>query len=303
MYYPIDNDVEVKKVNVLGVDLGGTKIKIGIIDEKGSIKNTYVYPTVEPIYEKLEEAIDKVVSRHADIEAIGIGTPGFVDRKEGKVIFSSENLPGWSGTEVKRKLEHRFRIPVKVENDANVAALAEVKHGAAIGYGNALMLTLGTGVGGGVIVDGKILYGPNGAVGEFGHMILYPEGHHCNCGRRGCQEQYVSGHSLQRRIREANMELTPSELMQSKEYNQTARAIVDDFTYDLALSISSLQAAFDMEILILGGGVSHSAEYWLKDLNKHLKSLLFHPLKVEVAKLKNDAGMIGAAELIFMEDK
>lgn len=288
-------------MKVLGVDLGGTKIKIGVLDERGNIESTYVYPTEEPIYENLEKAINEVVSAHSTIEAIGIGTPGFVDRKEGKVIFSSENLPGWSGTEVKKKLENKFHIPVKVENDANVAALAEVKHGAAKGHGNALMLTLGTGVGGGVIVDGKILYGPNGAVGEFGHTILYPDGLQCNCGRKGCQEQYVSGHSLERRIREANMELTPWELMLAKEHNQTAKAIVDDFTYDLALSISSLQAAFDMEILILGGGVSHSAEYWLDDLNKHLKKLLFHPLKVEVAKLKNDAGMIGAGELIFME--
>ncbi|OZU87178.1 sugar kinase [Virgibacillus indicus] len=287
-------------MKVLGVDLGGTKIKIGVLDEIGNIEKIYLYPTKEPIYESLEKAIDEVVAIHSNIAAIGIGTPGFVDREKGKVIFSSENLPGWSGTEVKKKLESKFHIPVIVENDANVAALAEVKFGAAKGYDNALMLTLGTGVGGGVIVDGKILYGPNGAVGEFGHMILYPGGHLCNCGRRGCQEQYVSGRSLERRMREANVDMTPSALMQAKKHNQIAGAIIDDFTYDLALSISSLQAAFDMDILILGGGVSHSAEYWLGDLNKHLKNLLFHPLKVEVAKLKNDAGMIGAAQLMFM---
>lgn len=286
-------------MKVLGVDLGGTKIKIGVSDELGNIENKYLYPTLEPIDESLEKAIDEVLSKHLDIEAIGIGTPGFVDRERGRVIFSSD-LPGWSGTDVKKKVESKFHVPVIVENDANVAALAEVKSGAAKGYDNALMLTLGTGVGGGVIVDGKILYGPNGAAGEFGHMILYPGGHTCNCGRRGCQEQYVSGHSLERRLREANLNMTPFELMKEKERNPTAGAIVDEFTYDLALSISSLQAAFDMEIFILGGGVSHSAEYWMEDLNKHLKNLLFHPLKVEVARLKNDAGMIGAAQLMFM---
>lgn len=292
---------EVKQMKVLGIDLGGTKIQMGVLDEKGNIEKEYLYPTIEPIYENLEKAIDEVVSAHVDVEAIGIGTPGFVDREKGKVLFVSENLPGWSGTEVKKKLENKFQIPVKVENDANVAALAEVKYGVAKGHKNVLMLTLGTGVGGGVVADGKILYGPNGSVGEFGHMILYPNGLTCNCGRKGCQEQYISGSSLERRIQEANLDMTPLELMHAMKHNDTAKTIVDNFTYDLALSITSLQAAFDMEILILGGGVSHSAEYWLQSLHQHLEGLLYNPLRVEVAKLKNDAGMIGAAQLIFME--
>ncbi|MFD1415838.1 ROK family protein [Oceanobacillus jeddahense] len=288
---------------VLGVDLGGTSIKIGVFEQAGIIKEKFVFPTKEPVYESLEAAIETVMSKHSGVKAIGIGTPGFVDREKGRIIFASENLPGWSGTEVKKQLESKFHLSVIVENDANVATLAEVNHGSAKNYKSALMLTLGTGVGGGVVIDNKILYGPHGAVGEFGHMILYPEGHECNCGRRGCQEQYVSGHSIERRIREAGLDVTPLELMQMKEQSMAAQEIINDFTYNLALSISSLQAAFDMEVLILGGGVSHSAGYWMDDLNKHLKDLLFHPLEVAIAELKNDAGIVGAAALVFIDER
>jgi glucokinase len=293
----------VNEVKVMGVDLGGTKIKIGVLDQSGNVIETYLYPTETPIYENLEKSIRKVLLIHPEIEGIGIGTPGFVDRKNGIIIFASENLPGWTGTKLKEKLENDLKKLVIVENDANVAALAEVKSGVAIGYKNVLMLTLGTGVGGGVIVEGEILYGPNGAAGEFGHMLLYPEGIECNCGRKGCQEQYISGQSLKRRIREANIDFTPDELMKAKAFDPSAEKIVNDFTYDLALSILSLQAAFDMEILVLGGGVSDSAEYWLKELNQHLKKILFHPLTIEVGKLKNDAGMIGAAQLVLNEKR
>lgn len=281
------------------MDIGGTKIKIGIVDETGKVHMKYTIPTVFPLYETVEKEIMQLLSRYSNIEAIGIGTAGLVDAKLGKILYASENLPGWSGTEVKARLENVVNRRVEIDNDANVAALAEVRLGAAKEYSRALLLTLGTGVGGGVIIDGNILTGPNGGVGEFGHMILYPEGLRCSCGRKGCKEQYISGKALQRRITEADLPYTPETLMKNKESDPKARSIIRDYTYDLAVSISSLQAALDMEVVIIGGGVSHSAEYWINDLREQLKPLLLNPLEVKVAKFKNDAGMLGAAQLVL----
>lgn len=286
-------------MKVIGIDIGGTKIKIGIIDETGKVHLQYTIPTVFPLYETVEKEIIQLLSRYRNIEAIGIGTAGLVDAKAGKILYASENLPGWSGTEVKARLESAVNLRVEIDNDANVAALAEVRLGAARNYSRALLLTLGTGVGGGVIIDGNILTGPNGGVGEFGHMILYPDGIRCSCGRKGCKEQYISGKALQRRISEAGLLYTPETLMKNKETDPKAKSIIHDYTHDLAVSISSLQAALDMEVVIIGGGVSHSADYWIDDLREQLKPLLLNPLEVKVAKFKNDAGMLGAAQLVL----
>lgn len=286
-------------MKVLGIDIGGTKIKLGIVDETGKVHLSYTFPTVFPLYETLEKEVVQLLSHHEDIEAIGIGTAGLVDAEAGKILYASENLPGWTGTEVKARLEKAVHLRVEIDNDANVAALAEVKLGAAKNCRRALLFTLGTGVGGGVIIDGHILTGPNGGVGEFGHMILYPGGIHCSCGRKGCTEQYISGNALQRRIAEAGLLYTPEELMKNKEKDPKAEAIIRDFTYDLAVSISSLQAVLDIGTVIIGGGVSHSAEYWIEELRRQLKTLLLNPLEVKIAAFKNDAGMLGAAQLVL----
>jgi glucokinase len=286
-------------MKVMGIDIGGTKINIGILDETGKVHAKYTFPTVFPLYEELENKVKDVLALHKNVEAIGIGTAGLVDAKAGTILYASENLPGWSGTEVKARLESAVELRVEIDNDANVAALAEVRLGAAKNCSRALLLTLGTGVGGGVIIDGHILSGPNGGVGEFGHMILYPKGLLCTCGRNGCMEQYISGRALQRRIAEAGLSYTPEELMENKEADPKAKAIIRDYTYDLAVSISSLQAALDIGVVIIGGGVSHSADYWISDLREQLTPLLLNPLEVKVAAFKNDAGMLGAAQLVL----
>ncbi|WEG19224.1 ROK family protein (plasmid) [Alkalihalophilus pseudofirmus] len=286
-------------MKVLGIDIGGTKINMGVIDREGKIHRKQTFPTSFPLYETLEKEIIQLLSENENIEAIGIGTAGLIDTKLGKVLYASDNLPGWSGTEVKARLEKAVGLRVEIDNDANVAALAEVKLGAAKEFHRALLLTLGTGVGGGVIINGQILTGPNGGVGEFGHMILYPDGILCSCGRKGCKEQYISGKALQRRIYEAGLSCSPEKLMKYRDSIPQAKEIIRSYTFDLAVSISSLQAALDIEVVILGGGVSDSANYWIEELREQLKPMLLNPLEVKVAAFKSDAGMLGAAHLVL----
>lgn len=285
---------------VLGVDIGGTKIRMGIIAADGTILHEEQVPTVIPLYPYLEQHVIRMLIKEPEIEAIGIGTHGFVDPKEGKIIYAAETLPGWTGTPVKEWLELATGKRVEVENDANVAALAEAKFGAAKEFDRVVVLTLGTGLGGGIIWDGKILSGgPNGGAAELGHMILYPNGVTCACGRKGCNEMYVSGTALRRRIKEAGLACTPPELFENAKSDPEAHGVVEAFTADLAVVISSLQAAFDMQIVIIGGGVSEAADLWMDSLQKQLEPVLLNPLKIEVAKFENDAGILGAALLVL----
>lgn len=286
--------------NVLGIDIGGTKIRMGVIDADGQILFEEQIPTRIPLYPYLEENVLRVLALRPDISAIGVGTHGFVDPKQGKVIYAAETLPGWTGTPVKELLETATGKRVEVENDANVVALAEAKFGAARGLDRVVFLTLGTGLGGGVIWDGKLLSGgPHGGAAELGHMILYPNGVKCACGRLGCSEMYVSGTALRRRIKEAGLAITPPELFENAQTDLAAKKVVEEFTADLALVISSLQAAFDMEMVIIGGGVSEAASLWMDSLQRQLTSVLLNPLDIEVARFENDAGILGAALLVL----
>lgn len=285
---------------VLGVDIGGTKIRMGVIDDLGQILYDEQIPTRIPLYPYLEENILRILEEQPEVRAIGIGTHGFVDPKQGKVIYAAETLPGWTDTPVKEWLEKATGKRVEVENDANAVALAEAKFGAAKGLDRVVVLTLGTGLGGGVLWDGKLLSGGlHGGAAELGHMILYPNGVKCACGRLGCSEMYVSGTALRRRIREAGLVITPPELFENAQTDPKARQVVEEFTGDLALVISSLQAAFDMEMVIIGGGVSEAAGLWMGSLQEQLKSVLLNPLAVEVARFENDAGILGAALLVL----
>lgn len=285
-------------MKVIGVDIGGTKIRIGVLDANMTVYKDYKVPTSFPLYDLLEKEILSIIEEFPDVEAIGIGTHGFVDSNKGRIVFASDLLPGWTGTEVKAQLEKATNRRVEVDNDANVAALAEARIGAAKDYNRTVCLTLGTGLGGGVIINDFVLSGgPNGGAAEFGHMTLYPGGAPCPCGRKGCFEQYVSGTALRRRIKEAGLSYSPEELFKVNE--PKAKQVINEFTYDLAVVISSLQAAFDMEVVVIGGGVSEAADYWFSELQKQLEPMLLNPIDVKIAEFKNEAGMYGAAQLVL----
>jgi len=285
---------------VLGVDIGGTKIRMGIIDNAGNILFEKTVPTQFPLYSYLEKLVQRELVDFPEVTAIGIGTHGFVEPKAGRLAYATDILPGWTGTEVKKQLQNATGRRVEVENDANCAALAEVRVGAAQGLGRVVCLTLGTGLGGGIVWDGKLLSGGiHGGAAEIGHMVLYPNGVHCVCGRKGCLEQYISGTALRRRIEEAGLTIEPESLFKEALVSESAKRIVDSFTDDLAIAVSSLQAIFDMEMLVVGGGVSESAEFWWQQFEQRLEPMLLNPLIVKTAKFENDAGILGAALLVL----
>lgn len=288
--------------DVLGVDIGGTKIRLAIVGRGGRLSFDKTVPTKTPLYPYLEKQVLRILADHPEVGAIGIGTHGFVDPAKGKVIYATDILPGWTGTELKEQLEQATGKRVEVDNDANCAALAEAKIGAARGNDRVVCLTLGTGLGGGIIWDGQLLSGgPHGGAAEIGHMILHPNGVLCPCGRRGCYEQYVSGTALNRRIQEAGLNISSRELFETARTDLTAQQVINDFTADLALGISSLQAIFDMDVVVIGGGVSESAPLWWDRFMQRLEPLLLNPLSVKVAEFGNEAGVLGAALLVEEE--
>ncbi len=297
-------------MKVLGVDIGGTKVRMGIVGSDGQVSEDLIVPTEVPLYPYLEMKILQILKDHPEVQAIGIGTRGMVDAEKGVITFETETLPGWQGTEVKTLLEKASGLRVEVNNDANCASLAESMLGAAKGFRRTLCLTLGTGLGGGFVEDGIIMNGTHGGACEVGHTILYPGGHVCSCGRPGCSEQYVSGTALRRIIAEQsivdenNQLVSPNHLFQlALEGHTVAQAVTQKFTSDLAIVISSLQAVLDMDCVVIGGGVSDSADSWWDLLMNALEPLLLKPLEVKKAKFGNEAGMLGAALLVLSDEK
>lgn len=290
-------------MNTIGIDIGGTKVKAGIVNQTGHILTMMEEHTnKQNLMNQLFSLIERLLL-HEDllIQAIGIGTAGKVDPREGSIMYATSNLPGWTGTKVKELVEERFQLPVIVDNDANCAAYAEKEAGAAGNLENFICITLGTGVGAGIILNGEVYRGSKGGAGEVGHMIFYPEGRPCNCGKKGCWEQYVSGSALKLDIKEAafvNQSLLPGEVFQLSMENQPiAIQIVDRFITNLAVGIVSLQNILDLDCFVIGGGVINSSPYWWNHFLTKLKSITQDPPIVRQAMLKNDAGMLGAAFL------
>ncbi|MGM9966491.1 MULTISPECIES: ROK family protein [unclassified Rummeliibacillus] len=295
---------------VLGVDIGGTKIRIGVVSETGEVIADTTIPTKLPLYPYLEEKILEVQKQFPNLIGIGIGTRGMVDSEEGIVTFETE-LPGWKGTHVKKQLQAATGIRVEINNDANCAALAESYLGSAKDYRRVVCLTVGTKLGGGIIIDGNVMNGAHGGGGEIGHMILYPNGILCGCGRYGCSEEYVSGTALRRLILNNNVidpkteELvTPHELFKmAANGHKGAIAVRNAFLTDFAIVISNLQAILDMDCVVIGGGVSESSDDWWSFLLTEVEPLKLKPLEIKKAVFGNEAGMLGAALLVIDRSK
>lgn len=290
-------------MNTLGIDIGGTKVKAGIVDQAGQILTMIQEKTnLQDLMGQLFSIIERLsLNENISFGAIGIGTAGQVNVTDGSILSATANLPGWAGTKVKHQIEERFHLPTVIDNDANCAAYAEMEAGAAVNMGNFMCITLGTGVGAGIIINKELYHGSKGGAGEVGHMIFLPDGRPCNCGKRGCWEQYVSGSALRLDIKEAafaDQGLHPEEVFKlAKENQPIAVQIVDRFITNLAVGIVSLQNILDLDSFIVGGGVINSSPYWWNLFLSKLNTVAGQPPSVRIAMLKNDAGMLGAAFL------
>lgn len=306
---------------VFGVDLGGTTVKLGLFDVEGTVLDKWEIPTrkedsgkhilpdiAEAILAKMsEKSIEK-----SQVQGVGIGVPGPVDDKG--VIIKAVNL-GWDTMNINEKLGKLLGLPVQAGNDANVAALGEMWKGGGQGYENLVLVTLGTGVGGGIIINGKILTGSTGAGGEIGHMHLVDgEEEACGCGKHGCLEQYTSATGIVRLANRALAKNTrPTVLKQGevtakdvfdavKTGDAVAIEIAEQFGYYLGKGLANIAAVTNPQAFVIGGGVSKAGTILFDYINKYFQQYVFLGCKnvdFKLATLGNDAGIYGAAKLVI----
>lgn len=288
----------------IGVDIGGTEIKGLVVDEAGEAwgeakRATDALKGRDHILGSLEALLRELLDREPNARAIGIASAGRINAETGDVAYATANLPGWQGVRLARRVTAAFGLPAFADNDANAALLGEAWLGAGTGHRNLAMLTLGTGVGGAYMAEGRLIRGSRWSAGEFGHFVLVPGGRPCNCGKRGCAEQYISGTALLRlgeettgRVYRHGAEL----IMDAARGIPGARRSLERFIADLAIMLGNIATSLDPEKIIVGGGVIHSRELWWPLLLDRLQAEGLEELPA-AAELGNRAGCFGAAKL------
>ena len=309
------------KKYAFGVDIGGTTCKIGFFDTNGTLLDKWEIKTNtenngESILSDVAKAVDNKLAQEAiskdDVQGIGIGVPGPVDSQG--VVHRCVNL-GWGVVNVAEELGNLTGLKIKVGNDANVAALGEMWQGGAKGSKDVIMVTLGTGVGGGIIVDGKVVAGFNGAGGEIGHIHMNDaEPDECGCGNHGCLEQYASATGVVRLAKRALAKATEKTVLNAdtvtakdvwdavKEGDPVALQVAEQFGKYLGEGLAIVADVINPEAFVIGGGVSKAGEVLLSYIEKNYTKTVFHAsrdVKFTLATLGNDAGIYGAAKLVL----
>ncbi|MDT0266357.1 ROK family glucokinase [Streptomyces sp. DSM 44915] len=312
------------RVPTVGIDIGGTKVMAGVVDADGTILERVRTETPDKsksakvVEDTIAELVLDLSDRH-DVHAVGIGAAGWVDADRSTVLFAPHLA--WRNEPLRAALASRLVVPIMVDNDANTAAWGEWRFGAGRGADHLVMITLGTGIGGGILEAGKVKRGAYGVAGEFGHMQVVPEGHRCPCGNRGCWEQYSSGNALVREARELAAADSPvayhilervggqvgditgpliTEL--AREGDAMCVELLQDIGRWLGVGIANLAAALDPARFVIGGGVSEADELLIGPAREAFRRQLtgrgYRPEATIVrAKLGADAGMVGAADL------
>jgi glucokinase len=306
----------------VGVDIGGTKVAAGVVDRHGRVVERLRRQTPSTSPAETEDTIVEVVrqlSAQHEVVAVGIGAAGFIDEGRSVVLFSPHLA--WRNEPLRDAVEGRVGVPVVVENDANAGAWAEWRFGAARGETSVACVNLGTGIGGGLVVDGSLWRGGFGIAGEFGHVAVVPGGHRCECGNRGCWEQYASGNALVREARElaaSNSPLAqgllervggdvsaisgPVVTLAATEGDPAAVELFEEVGRWLGVGLAGLAAAFDPRLFVVGGGVSEAGDLLLEPTRQSFRRALsgrgYRPeARIVAAALGNEAGFIGAADL------
>ncbi len=307
----------------IGIDIGGTKVLGGVVDENGKILATHREATPKEGGVALTTTIAnvaKVLLRDHDAVAMGVSAAGFVS-SDRETMLATPNISGWNGVNLKNELGKLIDLPIVIENDANAAAWGEAVFGAGVGEAQMMMITVGTGIGGGAVIEGKLHRGAYGIAAEFGHLRVVPEGHLCGCGARGCFEQYASGNALMRHVREA-INASPDAAHNllargdgtiaglsghhitdaARDGDPIALAGFNTTAQWLGAGIASLSVLFDPACVVIGGGVIDAGEILLAPtrvaLERYMPFSGKHPTpRIVAATLGNDAGLVGAASL------
>lgn len=303
----------------VGIDVGGTKCLAVVLDQHGEVITEERRPTPRGrgSLPALIDVLAELATTLGPFDEVGVGVPGLVTRDG--VMRAAANLDGVADFDIAGLLSDRLGQPVHVDNDATCATVAEWTYGAARGSSDMVLVTLGTGIGGGLVAGGQLQRGRNGFAGEYGHMVVDPEGPPCPCGRRGCWERYASGSGLARLAREAAIgrrvsrvieiaggdpEAVRGEMVQqaAREGDPDSLAVIDEFGRWVAIGLVSLTNALDPEMFVLGGGLAAGADLYLDPIQKWFGRLIYHPdlrplPEIKFAMWSERAGAVGAALL------
>jgi glucokinase len=307
----------------IGIDVGGTKVLGGVVDEAGKVLTTARKDTPRQggsaLTQTIADVAKELLQQHS-VASVGVSAAGFVS-SDRKTMLATPNIADWNGVDLDNQLTKLIGLPVVIENDANAAAWGEAKFGAGKNQDHMMMLTVGTGIGGGIVVNGALYRGAFGIAAEFGHMRVVPEGHICGCGARGCFEQYASGNALLRHAREAinaSPEIARNLLSRgdgtvagltgqaitdaARDGDPVALAAFNTTGQWLGAGIASLAVLLDPACVVIGGGVIDAGEILLKPTRESLeRNMPFagkHPYpQIIAAQLGNEAGLVGVADL------
>jgi glucokinase len=308
----------------MGIDVGGSGTRAAFVDRAGSVvlrvdRATDVNAGTKGIISVVEELLRRRNEVDVEVQAIGVGAAGFIDSSRGAVTFSPNLV--YDDPLIADALRARVDLPVVVDNDANAAAWGERAFGNAQGTDHLALLTIGTGIGSGFIEGGRLVRGFSGAGAEFGHTVIDPDGPPCNCGLRGCIEQFASGQAIARMGREAAREDPDTSLLDfagsiesvtavhvaraAREYDQTARDVLRRAGRALGIGLSNVVNLFDPEVIVLAGSVLGAGEPYLgparDELVARTNAQRRRPVRLDVTSLGKDAGVVGAAALAFDE--
>jgi len=297
---------------VIGIDLGGTNLKIGVLDLKHKLFAKEVLSTrnfsrkerlISAIIDSIKTIIKNNGIKKAEVLGVGLGLPGPIDVEHG-IVHYLPNIPGWKEVNLKKILEKELNLPVFVDNDAKLMSLAEYKLGRGQGFKNVICLTLGTGIGSGVIIDGRLYRGANNAAGEFGHVPINEEGPRCNCGGIACIEAYIGNNRIIREARRVFKRfVSPEELdTLAKEKNKKAIKIWVKVGERLGIALTGAVNLLNLDAIVIGGGISGAGKLLFdnvrKTINKRAMSVQAKHVKIFKARFGNDAGLVGASILV-----
>lgn len=298
----------------IGIDLGGTTVSMGLVNDRHEIVEkleglSCCEEGADAVISRMMEMIEKLMEKAGNpaVSTIGLGCPGVLDRGKGTVLYS--NNIKWQQVSVGDKLRQRFQVPVNVENDANCAAVGEYLAGAGRGSRQMVMVTFGTGIGGGIIFDGKLYHGKHGNSNIIGHILIEKDGKECTCGRRGCWECYASATALLGQAKQAGVfegiadrEISGKEFFKALKDKKTAAiSVFEKYTDYVAEGIADLVNVLDPERIVLGGGISAQGDVLLDPVKKKVRQKIYfremETTDILCSMLANDAAIIGAANL------
>lgn len=310
--------------HVLTADLGGTKMVIALVSPDGKIIDRFRQPTLakegpETVIERLYSSIDLLLDRNnilpRQLEAMSLGIAGIIDIRNG-IVDKAPNLPGWENLKLRDKIYNRYVVPVHILNETDAAALGEHRYGAGKGLKNIVLITLGTGIGGGLVLDGKLFLGSSGSAFEIGHMVIKDDGPECGCGKNGCLETLASGTAIgreaRRRITEGETSMLTDMVKGSienitaekvhkaaKQGDPLALRILAGASYYLGLGMINIVSIINPEMIIVSGSVARIGNLLLDPVRKMVRdktfALMVKDLKIVRARLGEDAGLLGAA--------